>query len=98
MSNEQESKPVMKREPWKPEPWVARSEEFYSDYYKTGKCPSCGKEIMGPMSICDCAGMRKARYAFKQRIYAEAGVVPVPEKVVDNPNRNIEPNEREELF
>ena len=54
--------------PWKMDPWMARSEEFYQMVYGTGSCRFCGYQIPTRLSLCDCEKMKAARERFKRMI------------------------------
>ena len=68
---------------WNDDPWITRSEEFYSSAIVAGICQYCKKDV-GPASlaVCDCETSIQARELFKDRIYQEAGI-----KRTDSPYR-----------
>ena len=55
---------------WQRNEWYARSGEFYSKVYASGKCRYCGKVISTPLDCCECSGLKAARDRFKRAIGA----------------------------
>ncbi len=83
-----EKKPAVKT--WQPDPWPARSEEFYAMVYKGGKCRYCGKIIHTHLDICGCHSMIVARERFKRLV--RAGMVINPGTMQDTPKDNPDRN------
>ena len=65
------------------DPWLLRSEEFYSSAILKGICQYCKKDVGTAMlAVCTCETSIQARESFKDRIYQEAGI-----KRTDSPSR-----------
>ena len=81
---------------WQPDPWLARSEEFYQSIYGTGKCKFCGHPILSCKDMCDCDSMKTAREAFKRKIQPKIQPKSAASPAApDNPDKYIEPASRE---
>lgn len=92
-------KPVVK--PWMDDPYPARSEEFYREAYKGGKCKYCGKVIKNDLDVCNCPKLVAARNDFKRRVREQAGYTPKTSPAQDlrpyDPNKHIEPKEIDDV-